>query len=104
MTAAVTVLPAAAEVAPVRAPWIRRLSGRRTLALVLVATADLFLWGAALGWGAALLGWTALAVLAVSGGARPRSLGVRALYLLAAVQVGALVLHPTPLRIGLALL
>jgi hypothetical protein len=104
MTAAVTVLPAAAEVAPVRAPWIRRLAGRRTLAFVLVAAADLLLWGASLGWGAALLGWTALAVLAVSGGVRPRSRGVQALYLLAAVQVGALVLHPTPLRIGVALL
>src|SRR5262245_44955791 len=102
MTAATQTLTADALGVPERSPWLRRLAGRRFLALAVVVAADFFLWGKPLGWAAALLGWTVLLVLALGAGRRPRSWAVRGVYALAAVQVGALALHPSALRLVLA--
>ena len=79
MTAATHVLRADALGVPERAPWLRRLAGRRFLARALVVAADVFVWGRPLGWAAALLGGSALAAL----------------------QVGAFALHPSALRVVL---
>jgi hypothetical protein len=104
MTAALEALRVDAHGAPAKAPWARRLAGRRITAVALVVAADALLWGRPLGWAAALLGWLLLLALALSGGLRPRTWAVRTIYLLAALQVGALALHPTVLRVGLAAL
>ena len=104
MTTAELALESTVPDPAVRAPWVRRLAGRRGLALLLVVAADVFLWRAPLGWSAALLGWSVLLVLAVAGGLKPRTWPLRGLYLLAVVQVGTLAVHPSPLRLGLAAL